>query len=203
MLATGKLPHLSGMEVLSVSKNEIGAEGLWSLAHATFSRTLESLNLEECGLEPGSGATLAAGDFRSLLSLNIADNGLNDEDISNLAGSPILRSLNKLDLQRNAFGEEGARSLAASSELGALLDLDCSRCDLGDEGMKALAGWAGPSRVRRLRLGDKFWIRSRSHASPRAGLRCWKMSASYTWIIIRSDRRAAFSGRRIPMASTA
>ncbi|MBL8325240.1 MAG: TIR domain-containing protein [Rubrivivax sp.] len=91
---------------------------------------LLGLRLEAAGLEAGANGRRV---------LDLAAQGLGDEDIVRLAASPVLRWVNELHLVGNRIGAVGAKALAMSRFVDGLTSLDLSGNPIGDAGVQALA----------------------------------------------------------------
>lgn len=111
-----------------------------------------------------------------LVSLGLAGNGLDDDDVAVLASSPRLARLRWLDLSNNAITRAGLEALAASAHLPALRTLVIRKNPCGDPtpSPPIQDGWADwpdpsiPELGRELvgRFGPRPWLTTAPPASP-------------------------------------
>jgi uncharacterized protein (TIGR02996 family) len=131
-------PALASVEVLNLSDNNLGPEGLQALAAARLPQ-LRSLHLAQSRPEEAGTQALVEADFLgNLRSLNLASNNLNAWAARVLAQSPSAANLRVLDLHDNRIGDSGAAALAASPYFAGLLHLDLASNALGDAAATAL-----------------------------------------------------------------
>ena len=108
--------------------------------HLAKLTSLNLLNLTYNGIGPDGVRTLAASPHLSnLTSLDLAYNGIRDAGVRALAASPHLSNLVSLNLKFNDIGTAGARALAASQHLGRLTHLNLLYNAIGAAGAQALA----------------------------------------------------------------
>ena len=131
-------PVFAVVEVLNLSDNNLGPEGLQALAAARLPQ-LRSLHLGQSRPEEeGTRALVEADFFGNLRSLNLTSNNLGGWAARALAQAPAAAGLRVLDLHDNRLGDTGAVALAASPYLAGLLHLDLAGNDLGDSAAQAL-----------------------------------------------------------------
>jgi Ran GTPase-activating protein (RanGAP) involved in mRNA processing and transport len=172
----------SGLEVLDVSKNGLGAPGAGHVLRAGFMGRLRSLDmswnpigdapldllgaldaqaplrsLAVCDArltEGGAGSIARARGLAGLTRLDLRANAIGDAGAALFAGSAPLANLRELALSTNRIGHAGAAALARSAHLTALEELDLSWNPIGDEGVRALARSPSLSGLHTLGLFD-------------------------------------------------
>lgn len=119
-----KAPVLSGVRVLNLSNNPIGAEGCAALASCRYLDQIEVLFLHGCQLDDEAVATLLRAPFMSRLrNLALSANELSMSAIERIASRRDLR-LSELDVCHNRFGEaEAEMSLRSASFFPGLFRL--------------------------------------------------------------------------------
>lgn len=155
-------PHCATIENLDLSDNELDEstrlitlpEGLRQLElHGnvvspgqieTMLESTDRVQFDYLGLSRNriSGTRLATMHHPARLlevgRLDLAENGLNAEDIHEIIGDTEPASIRELNLNGNPLGEAGARSLAESSALRRLQVLRLSNTQLTDAGLRAI-----------------------------------------------------------------
>jgi uncharacterized protein (TIGR02996 family) len=159
-------PGLARIRSLTLSGNDIGRAGLWSLLHTSHCTSLKQLTLRSNGITAHRLREFAAAPAGLQLDvLDLGENMLFDRGVETLgtaaclrelkvleldrcempafsaielAEAPFLATLRRLNLNSNSFGAEGLATLLAAKppELHTLGMIDN---DLGDEGVKLLA----------------------------------------------------------------
>lgn len=165
MLALAASPHFQRLEVLSLSENPIGDEGLTNFCKAAFLPKLVRLELNKCALKEKAGQILANSEFHrleslaidknawtttgiqdllasehlfSLRDLSIDESSLTDDTVASIANSPLLKNLRSLSLEFNQIGVLGATALAKSPYLTKLEVLALTANELDDDAIEAL-----------------------------------------------------------------
>ncbi len=144
----------------SNASNTVGADGLSTLAAASWFANLEFLGLAMCG-EPGNASVqtaLARG--ASIKCADLSSLGLTEEFIQVASGLPVWRNLEMLSLARNPIGDNGAQLIAQCRRLPATLILH--HCDIGPDGLRFLADAVPVKKLdmRFNRLGFADWMRA-------------------------------------------
>ena len=130
---------LETVEELSLSDNNLGAEGTEALAAARLPH-LRSLNLTRTWpTHAGVQALAGASFFPGLYVLALSGNSLPPPAAAALAQASC-GSLRVLNLDGNRIGGRGAAALAGAENLTGLLVLDLAEAGLDDDGAEALAG---------------------------------------------------------------
>jgi Leucine-rich repeat (LRR) protein len=97
------------------------------------------LNLNRCNLTRDDVNTIAnSASLKSLTSLDIGNNDIDDDGALALANSEHLR-LRSLELRGNSISDAGVTALANSDKLAALSSLDLGNNAIDDDGALALA----------------------------------------------------------------
>ncbi len=111
----------AGLEVLDLSWNHLGDQGVQALAACPHLHSLKALDLSYCEVGDG-GATALAGcpGLGNLATLNLATNRVGDQGLAALARSPHLGALRSLHLGNSLVGDDGVRALLDSPLLGRL-----------------------------------------------------------------------------------
>lgn len=122
------LPNMGSIRFLDVSFNELGPDGIASIAE---SKRLDSLE-----------------------GLNVAYNSTRREGVRRLLRAPRLSSLRRLDLSENAVSIRGIEELCRDPFLGRLRRLSLNGCYLGDEDLTALLHSPHVGELRKLQLNN-------------------------------------------------
>lgn len=109
---------MTGLEVLRLSRNAIGSQGLAHIANCPFSGSLRELSLSRCGIGSGGIEKLVeSGHLLSLCKLYLNNNILGDEGAVLIANSEWMKRLKLLFLKGNRITDVGGRALMNSPYL--------------------------------------------------------------------------------------
>ena len=158
------------LQVLDISDNNIGDDGITAIAGALGNSRINELLAGRCSITQAGARSLAKGleikgRYSQLILLDISDNDIGDDGI--IAITAALSNIQIIELYVNGCGITlpGARSLAAGLLDGSsttlrikekylvkysLQVLDISNNDIGDEGITAIAKVLTNSQVRKL-----------------------------------------------------
>ncbi len=147
-LASSNAPKLT---TLKLTATGLGADGLTALMNSTLRLT----NLD-VSCNPVNSWPQSLDDWRTLQALNLAECGLDDDDIEALttATAPDLRSIS---LAYNSIGSRGARALAAWKVLPQLWELNLHDHIIGDDGLIDLAVSQAAQQLLELDLEQDCW----------------------------------------------
>jgi uncharacterized protein (TIGR02996 family) len=150
------LPLLHGVEHLDLSDNNLGVEGIQSLAESGLLRGLKVLKLAKTlpGV-PGVRTLTETRGLSGVRSLDLSANRLGPVAVKLLAESGATRGLRVLNLANNPVGNEGAAALARSRSLSGLLELDLANAEVTDTGAQALAESPHLGNLLRLNLASQ------------------------------------------------
>lgn len=131
-------PCLRELKVLTLDQCEIPPSVARAFARAPFLASLRQLNLNSNNIGPmGLRAILDKG-CPELHTLNVANNDLDDEGVSDLAASPASDTLIDLNLAENDLGEDAAEAMAGSEHLQNLLVLSLDGNRIKKPALRAL-----------------------------------------------------------------
>lgn len=132
-------PYVKGLNALNLSYNHISHLGIEALLpRSTRLTQLRALHLDHNSILNVEALTNSRH-LSQLHVLSLPENQLNAECATDLAYSPHLRQLKTLNLESNRIGPEGLRALAQSQNLAQLTSLNLKGTHIGDEGIAALA----------------------------------------------------------------
>lgn len=133
----GYTTTFSKLEQLDLSRNQISAQGIWTIFGHGKIKGLRDLDLAANPIKGGALMQLArAKSTAELEHLDARWTQSNDQDIETLAAQPT--KLKTLLISRGQISARGAQALAGASWYTGLKVLDISEHPLGDEGVSAL-----------------------------------------------------------------
>jgi uncharacterized protein (TIGR02996 family) len=150
--ASEKLPIL---ERLGLEGNRVGGPRLATTDPAALLR-IASLDLSRNDLTAaGLGSILGDRSSAGVRELDLSVNeGLGDEGVERLIGSPVAAGLQSLRLARVRMTDAGLRALAESAHVARLAALDVSNNSVGDDGLRALLDSRSLPALRRLAFSE-------------------------------------------------
>lgn len=187
------------LQVLNLSGNPIGGDGLMSLVTSRSLPRLSRLSLAGGGLsQEATEAVAREPRLTRFVALDLSSNRLDSRACGALARSPYVAGLRRLSLTWNELTANGAKLLAASAHLSGLADLDFFVNELGPDGAAALAR----SRYLRLRklslhhngLGPQEPNGSRRASGMGSATSTWAPTALATRVLPRWRSRPSWRG---------
>ena len=131
----------SSLEVLNISSNSIGDEGVTHIANALQTNTnMKFLNVSACDISDKGAESLARA-LGSLKELRISSNSIGDEGVAHIAIALQANTTMKLlDVSECDISNKGAKSLASVLDASSSLEnLNISFSYLGDNGIAPIA----------------------------------------------------------------
>ena len=129
---------LRELKVLALDSCELELRGARDLAKAPFLGSLRRLNVDHNSFGPKGLHTLLGEQPQQLHTLQLVNNDLGEEGVSDLAESPVSDTLLELDLGQNELGESAAQALGKAKHLQSLLILGLSHNRLSKQAAAAL-----------------------------------------------------------------
>lgn len=126
------------LQDLDLSFNALGPELEDVFSQAQRGYRLQALGLSGVALAEGVRRLGQASILRSLRHLELAKNGLSDEDLVALLEAPFVPCLEFLDLRDNRIGNAGASALAQTTGWDALKVLKIGRNTITSKGISAI-----------------------------------------------------------------
>jgi len=132
-------PHAEGLRRITVDRCEIHAEGITELARSKYLSNLTHLKFIDTHFPRGTARELLQpSGLPHLISLDLIECGIKDEDLVVLPQSQLPARLTNLDLADNLIGDDGARILAQLAALKQLDTLDLSKNGISATGREML-----------------------------------------------------------------
>jgi uncharacterized protein (TIGR02996 family) len=144
------LAPLTKLEVLDLSTNSVGIDGVASLAASEL--PLRVLRLYQCGIGDEHLVALAAGAFPNLKALDLGYGGVSARGIDAICRTAW--PLEQLELWANKIGDDGVTALANASFTRTIRELVLGYNEIGDDGAAALAAGNWPKLERIVFRGD-------------------------------------------------
>jgi uncharacterized protein (TIGR02996 family) len=177
--AVEALAPLTQLEVLDLSTNTIGVDGLVALVKSGF--PLRALRLYQCAIGAVEAGVLARGAFPKLAALDLGYGSLGPTGMAALARTTW--PLEKLELWANKILDEGAAELAHAPWTRTLRELVIGYIGIGNTGVAALAAGNWPALERIVFRGDSIGeagARALAEATTMPALRSIKFEGTST-----------------------
>lgn len=136
-MALAASPHATRLRRLSLTRQDIGLEGVQALADAPGLPQLRELELSFNPLGNAGCKALVRGQLE-LERLHLSGCQITFSGVVALTRSTTLRKLRELGLSHNTLGDSSATALASSPLLAGLERLDVSHTELTPDGLAVL-----------------------------------------------------------------
>lgn len=138
-----------------IINGRVETAGIRDLLDSHLMEGLQSLELEDSGLDSKKIQTLAGSDkSRNLRNLNLSHNPIGPEGARAISQSENLEKLERLDLCNTGIGFEGCLVIRNSSKLTKLQCLDLSSNKTTAKGVEKILEWPLLTQLRELGLGS-------------------------------------------------
>jgi hypothetical protein len=150
-------PNAAKLTQLNLAATGLGTDGLIAVLNSERLRVLTNLDLSYNPLGDWPAVLRDAPAWRSLERLNLNECGLGDDAIEALTATSSAGCLRSVSLAYNSAGSRGARALASWPVLPRLWELELHDNNIGDDGLVELAGSRAAARLLELDLERDCW----------------------------------------------
>lgn len=152
---------------LNMAATGLGVDGFAALMKSEQLQRLKTLDLSDNPVGTWPSALANAPVWRTLQTLNVSECGLGDDDIEALTATISAPRLRGISLAYNSVGTRGAIALASWAMLPQLWDLNLHDNIIGDDGLIELATSRAAQLLLELDLEQDCWnAGTRKHALP-------------------------------------